>query len=115
MGYEARMEAAGDYAAEVAAEMVRDGAFSDDLAEQILEGNFDDVIADYLDVVQIVHCPYCGKVWCYNGRDEHYATCVDCKKKVRLHPYLKRGYANKLKLKFPNNRNYKLKRVVKRP
>jgi len=44
MGYEARAEAAADFIAERAAEMVREGSFSDDIAELILEGSFDDAL-----------------------------------------------------------------------
>ena len=105
--YEARQDAAAEYARECASEMFSDGDFSDEIAEQILDGDFDDTIADYLKAKKIVHCPFCGRSWSYNGNQKHYATCPDCRKKVRLHPYIKRGYEGRIKIKFPN-RNYKL-------
>lgn len=41
----------------------------------------------------LVSCPYCGYYWNYAGNDPHYACCPRCKRKVRIHPYLRRGYA----------------------
>lgn len=108
MGYEARMEAGNDYAAERAREMFQDGSFDSDTATAILDGNFDDTIADYLGFKKIVHCPFCGRVWGYNGNQRHYATCPKCRKKVRLHPYVRRGYKPLTPLKYPNQ-NYKVK------
>ena len=110
--YEARRDAAGEYAAEKAKEMVSDGDFDDEIVEAILNGDFDDTIADYLKVKKIVHCPFCGRSWSYNGNQKHYATCPDCRKKVRLHPYVKRGYAPFTPLKFPNA-NYKMEKTKK--
>jgi len=52
-----------------------------------------------------VRCPYCGNRWNYHGFDKNYATCPKCKKNVRLHPYLRKGYKPLSGLKFPN-KNY---------
>jgi len=46
MGYEARMDAAGDWAAEVAADMIQDGQFDDEFIQKLEEGDYDDVIAE---------------------------------------------------------------------
>jgi len=64
---------------------------------------------------QQVGCPYCGYKWQYKGRDKHYACCPKCKSKVRIHPYVRRGYAELKRkktelygfkpLKYPNE-NY---------
>jgi len=42
--YEARAEAAGEYASECAHEMIRDGDFNDIIEEMISEGIFDEAV-----------------------------------------------------------------------
>lgn len=44
MGYEARMEAAANYAHEVAREMFHNGAFDDEITNLIMEGHFDEAV-----------------------------------------------------------------------
>jgi hypothetical protein len=61
-----------------------------------------------------VQCPYCGYEWLYSGSQKHYATCPNpkCQKKVRLHPYARKGYRPLSDLKFPNE-NYQWLEVKK--
>jgi len=44
MGYEAKMDAAADWAGEVAADMVRDGQFDDEFIQRLEDGEYDDMI-----------------------------------------------------------------------
>jgi hypothetical protein len=48
MGYEARMEAAAEYASEVALDMIRNGDFDSNISDLIAEGNFDDQISEMI-------------------------------------------------------------------
>ena len=53
-------------------------------------------------------CPYCLHEWEYNGTAKYYATCPRCFRKVRLHPYVYKGYAEKAPL-FRWHPNYQHK------
>ena len=44
MSYEAKMDAASDYASEVAYEAFQEGAFDGEIVEMILSGYFDDAV-----------------------------------------------------------------------
>jgi len=52
MGYEERREAAGDYVAEHAIEMVRDGNFDDEIRNMIMNGNFDEVVKERMKLIE---------------------------------------------------------------
>ena len=70
MGYEARMDAAAEYAAEVAHEAFQDGDFDDDIKRMILEGEFDEEVKQRMKmllkkcplfkiVIAEIHCERC--------------------------------------------------------
>lgn len=59
-------------------------------------------------------CPYCGNNWDYNGKQETYATCPNCKKKVRLRPYKRKNFKPYSTLHFPN-RNYEYGKIIFNP